>query len=295
MSDAPAIEPGGSAPAIRHHYDVGNDFYAAWLDPSMTYSSAMWDGLPDDASLEAAQARKLRYHAEALGAGPGMRILDIGCGWGSMMRTLIGEFGARECVGLTMSEQQAAAIAANQPAGIQVVLRNWHDFTPDGPFDGVVSIGAFEHFAHPEQSVEERREIYRRFFKSCLDWTNGGGRLSLQTIAYGTMRPAESNPFITEEIFPAAELPTLEDIVVASDGLFHIMRLRNDGRDYARTCEIWARQLRAAAARGEVPGDPELIARYQRYLLISAAGFRMRRIDLLRIRFDPIKRSTYGT
>jgi cyclopropane-fatty-acyl-phospholipid synthase len=287
MSTSPLIEFGGSASAIRHHYDVGNEFYATWLDPSLTYSCAMWDGLPDDAPLAAAQQRKREYHAQSLGAREGMRILDVGCGWGGMMRTLRDDFGVGECVGLTMSEEQQAHIAHLGLAGMSAILTNWHDYRPDSRFDGIVSIGAFEHFAHPRQSVEERREVYRDFFRHCRDWTEGRGRLSLQTIAYGRMRPDEANPFITGEIFPDAELPTLEDIVVASRDLFRIERLRDDGLDYARTCENWSKNLRRAVRAGEVDPATAPAEKYSQYLRLSAAGFRMRKIVLLRIAFAP--------
>jgi cyclopropane-fatty-acyl-phospholipid synthase len=291
VTTTPTIEAGGSAAAIRHHYDVGNDFYSAWLDPTMAYSCAMWDGLPDDAPLEEAQHRKLRYHAESIGAAPGMRVLDVGCGWGAQMRTLIDGFGVSNCVGLTLSEEQAAYVRANNGPEIAVEITNWHDYRPAMPFDGIVSIGAFEHFAHPDQNQQERRALYRRFFESCLSWTEGRGRLSLQTIAYGSIDANKANPFITTDIFPAAELPTLEDIVVASEGLYRIVRLRDDAQDYARTCELWAKRLRQAAAKGEAGTDTELIDRYYRYLRLSAAGFSMRRIVLLRLRFDPIGRT----
>lgn len=291
MTTSFAEEAGGSAAAIRHHYDVGNNFYAAWLDPTMAYSCAMWDGLADDASLEEAQRRKLRYHSEAIGARPGMRILDVGCGWGAQMQTLISEYGAAECVGLTLSEEQAAHVRARGPAGARVELTNWHDYRPSQTFDAVVSVGAFEHFAHPSQSRDERRALYRRFFASCHAWTGGAGPLSLQTIAYGSIAPEQANPFITNEIFPAAELPTLEDIVVASEGLFRIVRLRDDGPDYGRTCQIWAKRLRQAAEQGKAGPDNDLVERYYRYLRLSAAGFSMRRIVLLRLRLDPVGRA----
>lgn len=285
MSEADQLEFGGSAAAIRHHYDVGNDFYSAWLDPTMTYSSAMWDGLPPDAPLEAAQQRKLAYHAESVGASSGMRILDVGCGWGGMMRTLLRVYDVAECIGLTLSEEQHAYIERLEIEGISATISNWHDYRPDRAFDGIISIGAFEHFAHPQQSVDERREVYRQFFERCRDWTAGKGRLSLQTIAYGKMAPEDASPFISNEIFPAAELPTLEDIVIASKGLFRIERLRDDGLDYARTCELWSQKLRQAVKSGQLDPDVHPIDKYSRYLRMSAAGFRMRKIALLRIAF----------
>jgi len=291
MTEAFPLRPGGSAEAIRHHYDVGNDFYASWLDPLMVYSSAMWDGLDDDATLEEAQRRKLIHHARSIKAAPGMNILDVGCGWGGQMRVLIEEFGAASCTGLTLSEEQAAHVRSLGLKGTTVAIRNWHDYVPETPFDGIISVGAFEHFADPSQSDDERRDVYRRFFQSCLDWTGGRGRLSLQTIAYGTMHSGQANPFITGDIFPAAELPTIEDIVVASRGLFRIILLRDDGPDYARTCTIWAQRLRKAMASGQAGDDADLAQRYHRYLRLSAAGFAMGRIGLLRIVFEPISAS----
>jgi len=288
MTADPDIEFGGSAAAIRHHYDVGNDFFAAWLDPTLTYSSAMWDGLSDDASLDDAQHRKHAYHAQSVGAGQGMRILDVGCGWGAMMRVLRDDFGVQDCVGLTLSEEQHAHLRGQQDPAIDAVLTNWRDFQSDKPFDGVISIGAFEHFAHPDQDLEQRREVYREFFKACREWTDGKGRVSLQTIAYGNMTPEEANPFISNEIFPDAELPTLADIEVASNGLFTIDKVRDDGLDYARTCEIWSRNLKRAVRSGAVDPETQPAAKYSRYLRMSAAGFRMRKIALLRIAFNPV-------
>ena len=294
MSPSLPVEAGGSAEAIRHHYDVGNDFFASWLDPSMAYSCALWDGKDDGSSLAEAQRRKLHYHAESVGARPGMRILDVGCGWGAQMLALLDDFGAASCVGLTLSEEQAAHVRGLGRKDISVQITNWHDFAPEAPFDAVVSIGAFEHFAHPKQSQDKRRAIYRRFFESCLRWTDGHGPLSLQTIAYGTMEAGDANPFIADDIFPAAELPTLEDIVVASHGLFRITRLRDDGMDYSRTCQAWAQRLRAEMRRAGSPIDRELGERYHRYLRLSAAGFAMGKVVLLRIRFDPIAPSGRG-
>lgn len=283
------IELGGSTKAIQRHYDIGNEFFASWLDPSMTYSCAMWDGPNDEAPLEEAQHRKLRYHANAIGAKAGMRVLDIGCGWGAQMRCLIEEFGVESCVGLTQSDAQARLIKASAPRNTTVKVENWLDYKPSQRFDGIISVGAFAHMAHPSQSDRERRDLYRQFFQSCLDWTNGRGRLSLQTIAYGKMSPSNANPFITSEIFPAAELPTLEDIVIASQGIFKITLLRDDGKDYARTCQVWASRLRNAQEQGTASSDPALNEKFRHFLRLSAVGFAMGKIGLLRIRFEPIR------
>ncbi len=283
------IELGGSTKAIQHHYDVGNAFFASWLDSSMTYSCAMWDGPADDSSLEDAQQRKLKYHGNAIRAKAGMRVLDIGCGWGAQMRCLTEDFGVEACVGLTQSEAQADFIRANAPPRTAVEVQNWYDYEPEQRFDAVISVGAFAHFAHPSQSDRERRALYRQFFQSCLNWTDGRGRLSLQTIAYGRMSPSNANPFITSQIFPAAELPTLEDIVIASEGLFRITLLTDDAKDYAKTCQIWASRLRKTQEKDEAGLDPALNDKFRQFLRLSAAGFAMGKISLLRIRFEPIR------
>src|SRR5829696_3873616 len=105
-----------AAAAIRHHYDVGNDFYRLWLDPSLTYSCAMPDG-PDD-SLAAAQERKLRWHLDAVRADRAARVLDVGCGWGALLERLARERGVRRSVGLTLSDEQAAYVEALALPGV---------------------------------------------------------------------------------------------------------------------------------------------------------------------------------
>ena len=279
------VQFGGSAPAIRHHYDAGDAFYAGWLDASMTYSCALWDGLAPGAPLEDAQANKLRYHADAAGARPGARVLDVGCGWGSMLATLVRERGAAEAVGLTLSENQHAHVARLGLPNTEVRLESWADYQPARPFDGIVSIGAFEHFADPAQTRAERIAVYRTFFERCKSWLVPGGRLSLQTIAYGTLSPEQSSAFMTESIFPNAELPYLSDVVLASEGTFEVRAVRNDRLDYALTCEEWGRRLRRRA-KDASPAERETYATYDRYLRLSSAGFRMGKIVLLRLAFE---------
>lgn len=279
-------EPGwGAAAAVRHHYDVGNAFFALWLDPGLTYSCASPAG-PDD-TLAAAQQRKIDRHLDAIDAGACRRVLDVGCGWGAALDGAVAR-GAGAAVGLTLAREQAAHIRATAGPGVAVRVEDWTDHDPRERYDGIVAIGAFEHFARPEDDDARRVARYRDFFARCRDWLHPGGVLSLQTIAYGTMARAEASPFIQQEIFPAADLPSMTDLAVASEGILEIRSLTNDRLDYAWTCERWAANLRSRRDEAVALVGAEVTTRYERYLRLSALGFRMGRIGLLRAVLAPV-------
>ena len=274
-----------AAAAIRHHYDVGNAFYRLWLDPSLTYSCAMPDGRSD--SLEAAQERKLRFHLDAIGAGRARSVLDVGCGWGSILERLALSHGVERSVGLTLSDEQASFVRSRGYPGVEVRTESWAQFDPDARFDGIISIGAFEHFAGAEDAPAEKVRTYREFFRRCHRWLDEDGALSLQTIAYANMAREDASRFIQDEIFPVADLPTFAEIAAAAEGVFEVRSVHNGRLDYAWTCEQWARRLREH--RDEAVGivGQDVVDRYQRYLKHSALGFRMGKICLLRIVLRP--------
>jgi cyclopropane-fatty-acyl-phospholipid synthase len=292
-----------AAAAVRYHYDVGNEFYELWLDRSLTYSCAMPES-PGD-TLEAAQQRKLRYHLDAVRAGrpPGHRpldqgpldhgVLDIGCGWGSLLRQLSETCRVRRSVGLTLSTEQAAFVRSCGYPGVEVRTDNWMSYEPGLRFDGIVSIGAFEHFASHDDSAAKVR-VYREFFDRCRGWLTEGGVLSLQTIAYANMSSDDASQFMRREVFPDADLPTLAEITAAAERIFEIQTVRNDRLDYAWTCEQWARRLRANRQAALRVVGPETVARYGRYLRMSALGFRMGKICLLRLVLRPYARGYFG-
>ena len=279
------VTPAEAAAAVRHHYDVGNDFYALWLDRSLTYSCAMPDG-PDD-TLEAAQKRKVEFHLDAIGAA--RHVLDIGCGWGSVLREL--SHRATRAVGLTLSDEQAAFVEAQRLPGTEVRTEHWLHHEPDAPYDGIISIGAFEHFAGPG---EDKVAVYRDFFIRCRDWSREDGTLSLQTIAYANMSRETASEFMRQDIFPDADLPTLAEITAAADGIFEVISVHNGRFDYAWTCEQWAHRLRSRRAEAVGVAGPEVVARYERYLKLSALGFRMGKICLLRLVLRPYRARFFG-
>ncbi|MDF0529494.1 cyclopropane-fatty-acyl-phospholipid synthase [Tsukamurella sp. 8F] len=275
------------AAAIRYHYDVGNDFYRLWLDRTLSYSCAMPSG-PGE-SLDQAQERKLQAHLDAIDVRRASRVLDVGCGWGAVLARAASYPTVTEAVGLTLSAEQAAYIQGIRGAKTAVHVVDWRDYRPEREFDGVISIGAFEHFARPDQTVEEKRAAYRAFFECCREWLMDGGALSLQTIAYANMSPADANGFMQREIFPDAELPTLADIVAAAEGLFEIERLENGRLDYAWTCAQWADRLRRTRREAIELVGTETVEKYLRYLLMSSVGFRAGKICLLRMVLRPYR------
>ena len=275
---------GGSPAAIEHHYDVGTDFYASWLDARLVYSCAMWDGISKRATLEQAQYRKLEFHADQAGSRIGSNILDIGCGWGAMLKHLLVERGVETADGLTLSPAQHSYVNNLNIPRITSYLKSWTNFVPETQYDGIISIGAFEHFADPSQSRGQRIEVYRDFFKKCSSWLSRQGLLSLQTIAYGDMTSAQASSFMKNEIFPNAELPFLADIITASEGLFEVLLMRNDPLEYAKTCEEWARRLRSSYEKDSTICSGSQYQRYLKYLKLSAVGFRMGKLQLLRFK-----------
>jgi cyclopropane-fatty-acyl-phospholipid synthase len=292
MSATVSIQnPGASAEAIQHHYDLGNEFYGLWLDPTLSYSCAMWQ--PGD-TLETAQLRKIDYHIEQSGARGAARVLDVGCGWGGVLRRAA-ESGAGRAVGLTLSRAQAEWVRSHGLANVEVHLESWSEHQPQARYDAIISIGAFEHFARLDSTDEERVAGYRAFFTRCREWLRPGGRISLQTFAYGSARPREEGQktagtrFLATEIFPETDPPRLADIIAASDGLFEIDFLRNDRKDYARTCMEWLRRMRAKKDDVvRLVGD-EAFTRYERYLQLSTLGFETGYLSLFRITLSRVK------
>ncbi|MHC5729130.1 MAG: class I SAM-dependent methyltransferase, partial [Nostoc sp.] len=122
MSSLTIENPGASAEAIQHHYDAGNDFYQLWLDPTITYSAALWE---ENDTLESAQIRKLDYHINQARVSNANRVLDVGCGWGSTLKHLVDVHNVKQAVGLTLSNGQAERISLFQHPQIEVRVESW--------------------------------------------------------------------------------------------------------------------------------------------------------------------------
>jgi len=272
--------PGASAEAIQHHYDVGNDFYALWLDSTQTYSCALWE---EGDTLESAQLRKIDFHitqARAMGA---KRVLDVGCGWGAVLQRLMETYAVEHAVGLTLSKAQVAWCKAKHHPRIDVRLESWSDHVPVEPYDAIVSIGAFEHFARSGLLETAKIEVYRTFFQRCHAWLKPGGWMSLQTIVYENSRPEGLNAFVASEIFPESDPPRLADIAKATGKIFEIVTVRNDRSDYERTCRAWYKRLRENRTAAVRLVGEEVVARYEKYLGVCQIGFHQGMMNLARL------------
>ncbi len=280
MTTNDLASPGASAAAIQYHYDVGNDFYRLWLGSTFTYSGALWEQGDD---LDTAQWRKIDYHIDQAGAANVPRVLDVGCGWGSTLQRLVQQHGVQHAVGLTLSRAQRDWVAALGDPRIAVRIENWMDHVPAAPYDAIISIGAFEHFARPELTWPEKIDAYRAFFRRCHGWLRPGGRMSLQTIAYGNLGERERSQFIMANIFPESDLPTLADITLASEGAFEVVSVRNDRHDYERTTRAWLQGVKQHRRELVALSSENVVARYIQYLSLAMIGFHTGSIQLLRL------------
>lgn len=278
-------ERGASPESIQHHYDISNNFYSLWLDESMTYSCALWDGQADE--LAAAQTRKVDYLISEAGAKGCERVLDIGCGWGSVMQRLVAEYGVQHVTGLTLSEAQAHYVNGRGDSRLEVLVQDWADFQPDERYDAAISIGAMEHFVKFGWKRADRVAAYRRFFEKCHECLNPGAGLALQTIGKGNVamdqQGLEDCLFIAEHIFPESDPPRLAEIVHAAEKLFEIRSVVNHREHYALTCSAWLERLRSHWTEAvEIVGS-EKVSVYERYLEASVRQFRLEHANLYRI------------
>lgn len=226
------------AAAVSHHYDVGNDFYRLVLGPSMTYSCAVFETPADD--LEAAQARKYELICQKLGLEPGMRLLDVGCGWGGMAMHAARHHGVN-AVGVTLSAEQADAgrklVADSGLAGqVEIRQQDYRDVT-DGPYDAISSIGMFEHVGLSK---------LKEYFSRLASLLGTDARLLNHAISRPrTTRPRlERNSFINRYVFPDGELHEVGAVISALQNAGtearHMESLRPH---YALTLRHWVANL----------------------------------------------------
>jgi cyclopropane-fatty-acyl-phospholipid synthase len=268
---------------VQAHYDLSNEFFALFLDPAMVYSCAYFE--PPDVTLEQAQQAKIDLSLGKCDLKPGHRLLDIGCGWGAVVRKAVEKYGVR-AVGLTLSENQAA-LARQRLAHLgdraEIRLQGWEEF--DEPVDRVVSIGAFEHF---------REERYPAFFAKVHRLLPPDGRMLLHSIVRSTLEGMAArgielthedvlfNKFILKKIFPGGQLRPPETVRrYAEAGGFRIDRVQSLQLNYARTLDAWAANLKAAREQAVAMTSEEVYETYMHYLTGCARYFRAGHLDVV--------------
>lgn len=262
----------------ERHYDLGNDLYQAMLGQRLVYSCGYWHDRDGQraASLDAAQEAKLDLACRKLGLRPGMRLLDIGCGWGEMLKFAAERYGI-EGVGVTISrEQQAFASALCKGLPVEVRLQDYRELRGER-FDRVVSIGMFEH-------VGVRN--YRGYFDLVRSLLPPDGLFLLHSIG-GNVSRRRTDPWIARHIFPNSMLPSARQVAEAGEGLFVIEDWHNFGADYDLTLQAWRDNIEAAWERLPARYDERFRRMWRYYLAGSMASFRTRRIQLWQILLSP--------
>lgn len=269
---------------VQAHYDLSDDFFRLFLDPSQTYSCAYF--ARDDMTLEQAQLAKIDLSLGKLGLQPGMTLLDIGCGWGATPMRALERYDVN-VIGLTLSKNQCEHVAdlleaSDSPRLKRVELRGWEEF--DEPVDRIVSIGAFEHFGH---------DRYEDFFAMAHSVLPDDGVMLLHSITSLsrdelarrgvplTMDLLRFVRFIITEIFPGGQLPQIPAVErLATDAGFTISRVQSLQPHYARTLDLWAAALQEHHDDAVDLQSEEVYQRYMKYLTGCADLFRAGNIDV---------------
>ncbi len=274
---------GASADQIAVSYDVSNDFFRLWLDESMTYTAALYQG---DETLEAAQRRKHAWFHDNCHVAAGSRVLDMGCGWGANLEALAAR-GVRAAHGVTLSRAQRDEVLRRELPGVTVGYQSFLDYRPDEPFDTVLSIGMLEHTRTPEQAQSgDGLAPIRAFFELAHAFAKPGAWFGVQSITQDRLprRAADARElsWITRTIFPGSQVPRLEEIVVSAAPWWEIVKLRTGREDYQRTLAHWRERLRHHEREIRARFGDSLYLDYDRYLTGSIAAFGERHLSLCR-------------
>lgn len=249
----------------QRHYDIGNDLFEHMLDKHLTYSCGYWKNAKN---LDQAQEAKLDLICRKLGLKPGMRLLDIGCGWGSLVKYAATHYGV-EAVGVTISKEQVEyARNACKDLPVRIDYVDYRDLNET--FDRIASVGMVEHVGRKNYSV------FMQVAHNCL---KPGGLFLLHTIGSNFSTYA-TDPWIEKYIFPNSMLPSVNQLSRAAEYKFILEDLHNFGPDYDNTLMAWDENFRNAFNKLPDHYDERFFRMWRFYLMSSAANFRMRRIQL---------------
>ncbi len=250
------------------HYDIGNELYQAMLDKRMVYTCGYWS---EADNLDDAQRDKLDLVCRKLDLRKGMKILDIGCGWGSFAKHAAQKYGV-EVTGITVSKEQVD-LGMKQCAGLPVELRlqDYRDLSEQ--FDAIVSLGMFEHVGHKNYRVY--MDIVKRSLKP-------GAKFLLHTIGKNDSRHGV-DPWISKYIFPNGEIPSLNQIASALESLMVVEDIHNFGPDYDKTLMAWFRNFHTSWPTINDRYPRKFYRLWEYYLKVCAGAFRARNLQLWQI------------
>jgi cyclopropane-fatty-acyl-phospholipid synthase len=268
--------------AVRFHYDVGNEFYALWLDRRLVYSCAYFE--TPATSIDAAQEAKLDLICRKLRLKPGTRLLDIGCGWGSLVAFAAERYGV-EATGITLSAAQAGWAATDiRRRGLEdrarVMVRDYRDLGGLGPFDAAASVGMFEHVG---------RERLAEYFAAALGALRPGGLFLnhgiATTVTDGLLRRRwlrfGDGGFLGRYVFPDGELVSVEDAgVFARRAGFELLDIQSLRPHYALTLKTWVERLEAAADEARALVGEEVYRTWRLYMAAARGGFEEGSLDV---------------
>ena len=267
----------GSRSNIHHHYDLGNDFYRLWLDEEMVYTCAYYPH--EDATIEEAQRAKMDHVCRKLELRPGQRVVEAGCGWGSLAIHMAREYGVHVRA-FNISHEQvqfARERAAALGLGGQVEFVEDDYRTVEGEYDVFVSVGMLEHVG--VDNYRTLGEVAARSLKP-----DGRGLIH----AIGRNAPAPNNAWIERRIFPGSYPPSLAEMgVIFEPQEFSVLDVENLRLHYARTCRAWLERFEAAADRVAAMYDEDFVRAWRLYLAGSAAAFTTGSLQLFQVVFAP--------
>ena len=256
-------------------YSVSNEFFKLWLDENMHYTSAVYQAA--DQSLEAAQENKARVLYDYAELGPDKSVLDIGCGWGSMMDYCVRR-GIKRAEGVTLSTAQAEWCYSRNLDKSSIHICDYRAWKPAEPYDGLVSIEMIDHLCSPAQAREGKAiEIYREYFNKLAEWVRPGAHFGFQAILTNriprTRKDLQDLQFTADVIFPGGRNPRLEVLVAAVNPSWEIQTLQTLRTDYGRTTGEWLRRMRLHEAHIRETWGDALFDDYERYLDTCVRGF----------------------